>query len=260
MSEASDKQKSIKTRISDQYRLVILDDDTLKEVKTTKFSILGFLLTVFTIILLIAGLTYVLIAFTPLRYTVPGYAEIENNKVYMELYQRLEMLEEELDAQKVYTDGLKNMLNPSGQELSTNIPLEGMSSNAGIDNLSNFFFHPPLKGEISARFNRDNNHLGIDVIAPKNTPVKSILDGKVIHSDWSIKNGNTLSIQHPNNIISIYKHNSSLLKKVGDQVKSGEAVAIIGNTGELSSGPHVHFELWYDGAAVNPEEYINFEQ
>ena len=259
MSEASDKQKSIKSRISDQYRMVILDDDTLKEVKTARFSILGLLLTIVAIILLIAGLTFALIAFTPLRFTVPGYAEIENNKVYMELYQRLEMLEDELDAQKVYTDGLKNMLNPSGQELDADLPFDSQSLNSGIDDLNNFFFHPPLKGEISASFNRDNNHLGVDLIAPKDTPIKSVLDGKVIHADWSIKNGNTLSIQHPNNIISIYKHNSSLLKKVGDQVKSGEAVAIIGNTGELSSGPHVHIELWYNGAAVNPEEYINFE-
>ncbi|NNE27413.1 MAG: M23 family metallopeptidase, partial [Saprospiraceae bacterium] len=218
MSETSDKQKSLKSRVSDQYRLVILDDDTLKELKTARISILGFTLSMVAILILIAGLTYLIIAFTPLRYTVPGYAEIENNKVYMELYQRLEMLEKELDAQKIYTDGLKNMLNPSGQEIDANIPLEDLSLNNGVDDLTNFFFHPPLRGEISASFNRDINHLGVDVIAPKNTPVKSILDGKVIHADWSIKNGNTLSIQHPNNIISTYKHNSSLLKKVGDQV------------------------------------------
>ncbi len=116
----------------------------------------------------------------------------------------------------------------------------------------------PLKGEISNGFRQDKGHYGVDILAPKNTPIKSILDGIVIQSDWTLETGKTLAIQHSNNVISFYKHNSALLKKVGETVNAGEAVAIIGNTGTLSSGPHLHFELWYNGKVVDPAEYISF--
>lgn len=116
----------------------------------------------------------------------------------------------------------------------------------------------PVKGEISNGFMQDKGHYGVDVLAPRNTPIKSILDGIIIQSDWTLETGKTIAIQHPNNVVTLYKHNSALLKKVGDAVKAGEAVAIIGNTGTLSSGPHLHFELWYNGKATDPVEYISF--
>ena len=104
----------------------------------------------------------------------------------------------------------------------------------------------------------DKKHFGVDVLAPKNTPVKAVLDGIVVSSDWSMETGHSLCVQHPNNILSFYKHNSKLLKSTGDVVKSGEAIAIIGNSGTLTDGPHLHFELWYKGKSVNPTEYILF--
>lgn len=127
--------------------------------------------------------------------------------------------------------------------------------------LEQLYFIPPISGgTISEPYGPDNKHYGIDVMAPKNTPVKAIMDGFVFTSDWTLETGNTIGIQHANNLISFYKHNSVLLKESGNQVKAGEAIAIIGNTGTLSSGPHLHFELWHNGKAVNPENFIIFDK
>ncbi|MBK8491772.1 MAG: M23 family metallopeptidase [Saprospirales bacterium] len=124
--------------------------------------------------------------------------------------------------------------------------------------LEQLYFTPPLTGEISAGFMLDKKHFGVDILAPRNTPVKAVMDGWVIASDWTLETGNTIGIQHDNNLISFYKHNSALLKEIGSYVKAGEAVAIIGNSGTLSDGPHLHFELWHKGVPVDPDQYINF--
>lgn len=260
MNKKTNKNKNKQSQIKDTYRLVVIDEDTLKEVRSLRFSISRVLFLVFGSILLIAGLTFLLVSYTPLRYTVPGYAKIENNRVYMDLIKRLEEVETELDAQRVYTTGIQNMLNPSGQGIDEGGQLDDFGNHRKADvNLSEIYMTPPIKGKISAHFNLKTNHLGIDIIAPKETPVKSILAGVVVNADWSLKTGNTISIQHPNDLLSVYKHNSAILKKIGETVEAGEAIAIIGNTGELTTGPHVHFELWSKGVAVNPSDYINFE-
>ncbi|MBK7358140.1 MAG: M23 family metallopeptidase [Saprospiraceae bacterium] len=119
-------------------------------------------------------------------------------------------------------------------------------------------FVSPIRGPLGAAYDPAKGHLGVDIIAPKNTPIKACLSGTVIQADWSIENGHTIAIQHSNNLVSMYKHNSALLKKTGSRIKAGEAIAIIGNTGTLTNGPHLHFELWYKGQTVNPVEYIRF--
>nr|WP_290128676.1 M23 family metallopeptidase [Roseivirga pacifica] len=124
--------------------------------------------------------------------------------------------------------------------------------------LRQIYFFAPLAGYISEPFNPIDDHFGIDIVAKKDEPVKCIADGTVVFASWTQNEGNVIAIQHQQNLVSIYKHNSSLTKAVGDFVSAGEIVAIIGNTGELTSGPHLHFELWYNGAAVNPEEFISF--
>ena len=124
--------------------------------------------------------------------------------------------------------------------------------------LEQMYFTPPVSGSISLQFDPETDHIGVDIIAPKNTPIKAALDGWIIASDWTLETGNTIAIQHTNNIVSFYKHNSALLKKTGDYVRAGEAIAIIGNTGELTDGPHLHFELWHRGKPVNPEDFVNF--
>ncbi len=123
---------------------------------------------------------------------------------------------------------------------------------------TNLELSPPVRGPLGAEYNPEKGHLGVDIIAAKNTPIKAMLEGTVLQSDWSIENGHTIAIQHSNNLVSIYKHNSALLKKIGARVKTGEAIAIIGNTGTLTDGPHLHFELWFKGKPVNPVDYIRF--
>lgn len=268
MGDKKDQKKSFRERLSDKYRIVILDEDTLGEVRSKRTSFLGLFSWIIGLALLVSILTAVLLSFTPLKYLIPGYADINNNRAYVEMNQKLEEIEKELDAQRVYTNGMKNLLNPSGmnlEELSSNSENKDISSTnqklrSSSNNLSleDFYFCDPLKGEISSGFDLKNKHFGIDIVAEKNTPIKSMLDGMVINADWSFKTGNTISVQHDNDLISIYKHNSELLKKVGERVESGEAIAIIGNTGELTAGPHVHIELWKNGRALDPNNYINF--
>ena len=124
--------------------------------------------------------------------------------------------------------------------------------------LINIAFYAPLKGIISDSFNLQNDHFGVDVLAPENEAIKASLGGTVVFSDWTSETGYSIAIQHDNNLISFYKHNSVLLKKTGELVKAGDAIAIIGNSGEFSSGPHLHFEMWHKGKAIDPEHHILF--
>lgn len=124
--------------------------------------------------------------------------------------------------------------------------------------IEQLYFVSPISGEISAGFNSDKSHYGVDILAPKNTAIKAAMDGYVFLADWTIETGNTIGIQHEHNLVTFYKHNSTLLKKVGNFVKAGEAIAIIGNTGTLTDGPHLHFELWYRGKPIDPSDYITF--
>ena len=269
MSSSQENRKTFKAKLYDKYRIVIIDDDTLKEIRSTRFLLINLIIGIVASVILIMLLSYSLISFTPMKHLVPGYGDITNNKVYMELSQKIDMLEKDISAQRTYTEGFKNFLNPSGttiEDLSTNHSVsENISKDLAYNptfsksfSLEHYYFCNPLKGEVSAEFNLDKGHYGVDVVAPKNTAILNILDGVVINSDWSDKTGHTISVQHSGNLISIFKHNSVLLKKTGERVKKGEAVAIIGNTGELSSGPHVHFELWHDGIALDPSKYLSF--
>jgi murein DD-endopeptidase MepM/ murein hydrolase activator NlpD len=124
--------------------------------------------------------------------------------------------------------------------------------------ISSFFYFTPLKGIVINGFDAAKQHYGVDVAGKKDDIIKSVLDGTVIFSNWTLETGYIIGIQHQHNLISVYKHNSALLKKLGDYVKAGDPIAFIGNSGELSSGPHMHFELWYNGNPVNPKDYIPF--
>lgn len=124
--------------------------------------------------------------------------------------------------------------------------------------LEQLFFMPPVSGDVTSGFDLSKSHFGIDVAAPKNTAVKSAADGVVISAGYTVETGYSIAIQHPNNVVTMYKHNSVLLRQEGSAVKAGEAIAIIGNSGENTTGPHLHFELWYKGRAVDPGDYINF--
>jgi len=145
-------------------------------------------------------------------------------------------------------------------KFSVRSPIGSTKSFKGNPNsgVTNFYFFLPVKGYVTGDFDPKNEHFGVDIVAAENAAVKSTLDGEVFISSWTPETGYVIGIQHENNLISLYKHNSVLLKKAGDYVHAGDVIAIVGNTGELSTGPHLHFELWYNGIALNPKDYINF--
>jgi murein DD-endopeptidase MepM/ murein hydrolase activator NlpD len=278
MSEVGEKKRLV-DKLQDNYRLVIIDDDDLREVSTFKFNLLSLYILLSTMIVLIGALTISLIVFTPVKKMVPGYGDINNNAEYIELKRKVDNLEEIVESQEVYNKGLLNMLNGMSPDdtadskesendksknneakdrLVTSVKKLDIEDAKKSNELAQLIFATPITGKISAAFDPETEHYGIDIVAPKNTPVKAVLGGIVISADWTLNDGNTVTIQHSRNVISVYKHNSSLLVKNGEIVKTGQAIAIIGNTGKLSTGPHAHIEIWYNGSPVNPASFISF--
>lgn len=293
---AKSRWERIREQLSHTYRLIIRNDETLKEVSSYKLTLLNTYILLSSILVVSVMLGIFLISFTPLRRYVPGYGSgLSSNSELMALYRETEELREELEAtHKRYDNWRKTLVgevqtadevpqsvntpidtmkekkaSAAEQQLRKEVALEGVGE-AAKNSLSNgnfaardmpleqMYFIAPVSGEISANFAYDKQHFGVDVLAPKNTAIKASLDGYVFLSDWIQNTGFTIGIQHANNVITFYKHNSALLKKVGSFVRAGEAVAIIGNTGELSSGPHLHFELWHKGKPVDPTDYMSF--
>lgn len=139
-------------------------------------------------------------------------------------------------------------------------PLEvGMVQPMETGFLGGVYFFPPIKGLVTAIFDPKKDHFGIDIVAKENEPVKAIADGTVIFSSWTLGTGYVVAVQHSDELISIYKHNSVILKNIGEAIKGGEIISIIGNTGELTTGPHLHFEIWYKGSPLNPQDFISFD-
>jgi murein DD-endopeptidase MepM/ murein hydrolase activator NlpD len=277
------------------YRLVIMNNDTFEEVGSYRLTLLNVYVAVSTILVLVAFLVVMAVAFTPLKRYMPGYGVGGDQREEVErLYREVRRMEKDLAAHEKYSENIRRILvgdvdsfaivrkaepalldtieeverSLSEDQLRQEIELQEVGQAARSSRTVNFspndtpleqmYFIPPIKGEISANFNAEQQHYGIDILAPKNTAIKAALDGYIFFSDWTMETGNTLGIQHTNNTVTFYKHNSVLLKKAGSYVKAGEAVAIIGNTGTLTNGPHLHFELWYKGKAVDPAEYVNF--
>ncbi|MFK8102989.1 MAG: M23 family metallopeptidase [Saprospiraceae bacterium] len=295
MPDENTAEKTLMERLKDNYRLVIMNNETFEEVGSYQLSLLNVYIILSSIVVSVALVVIALVIFTPVKRYIPGYGDINEHKELLALNKEISALEEELVAQKAYTDNFRKILVGDVQNeteiseeeniiddsllnvsrikedelLRKEVEFEEKINEKELTKSANFspremplgqiFLFPPIKGEISAEFMMNGKHDGVDIMAPKNTPVKAVLDGYVIASDWTLETGNTIGIQHSNTLISFYKHNSSLLKKRGSFVKAGEAVAIIGNTGTLSDGPHLHFELWYKGKPVNPQEFINFD-
>jgi len=281
-------------RIKTPYRMVILNHETYKEVGSYQLNLLNVYVLLSMLMVVGALLVTLLLFFTPMKRLIPGFAS-ESSGDYIELYKKVERMETEIGAQQLYISKMQKLINgeveiPNPDQYKSEIKalpanqtpvpkseeemaledeqlLENQIANVKNTNLSNvsrslpieqLFFIAPVVGEVSEKMSSQKSHLGIDIIVPKNTEVKATMDGNIIAADWTQETGNSLVIQHPNEIISVYRHNNKLLKKAGDYVKAGEAVAIAGNSGDLTSGPHLHFELWYRGKAVNPEDHIKF--
>lgn len=301
MTQETEKSQSRlqrwREKLKHTYRLVIMNNETFEEVGSYRLNIFNVYILISSVIVVVALLVVLLIAFSPVRKYIPGYGDVMRDGEILEVYNQLREMEDEFEAHRNYSDNFRRMLvgdvqtegdipkvntsvhdslvnfselEPSeiDEQLRKEVELEelgeavkgGSSTNRSPFEkpLEQIFFSPPVNGEISAGFMTNKKHYGVDILAPKNTAIKSAMDGYVFLSDWTLETGNTIGIQHANNIITFYKHNSALLKKVGSYVKAGEAVAIIGNTGTLSNGPHLHFELWYKGKPVDPTEYVDF--
>ncbi|MBK9671188.1 MAG: M23 family metallopeptidase [Bacteroidetes bacterium] len=239
---------------------------------------------------LIVVVSYI-IAFTPLREYIPGYADVNMRRNIKTLALRVDSLDEALrnkdmnvaNLADIINDKLKNpKINPTQKDstkkydkLTLRASVDDSLMRNEIENQSkyslalgvessaksgirNFFFFVPLKGVVTDSYKSGISHYGVDITAPENEAIKATLDGTVILANWTSETGYIIQLQHENSLVSIYKHNSVLLKKVGDRVNAGEAIAIIGNSGELTTGPHLHFELWFNGLPVDPQEYMSF--
>ena len=287
------KENGFFKKLHHKYRLVIMNNETLEEklsVRLTRFNVFLAIGTVF--FLLIVGTIY-FIAFTPLREYIPGYADFNTRQVLRELTMRADSLEKDLRQKDLFIMNIRNIV--EGRDLIEEIPdtvsdpdafLIGelprsredsllraeMEMAAEIENAywtsneqallrtpDHFSFYPPITGMITSHFNALKSHFGVDVVADHDEIIKAALDGMVIFSSWTAETGYTLAIQHAHNIISIYKHNSQLLKEQGNFVEAGDPIAIIGDTGLYSTGTHLHFELWFNGIPVNPVDYISFQ-
>lgn len=293
-------ENTSKLNKTENFRIIVMNDDTFKEIKSFRYSRTKLLITIFGGLFGIALIIWGSMALTPLRNILFGFGDIKLRNQMEANQKHVDSLQGALadinlyiaNMQKVFTGELKKsdsmqlihnnramnsssetIENSDNQDTTKGSSLNSNSEFAVNDNsklefseelfhknldLSRIHFSPPLKGYISQEFNPGKKHYGTDITAPKNTPVKSVLGGYVILSDWTLNTGNVIGIQHNGDLVSFYKHNSQLLKKVGTFVKAGETIAIIGNTGELSDGPHLHFELWHNGQPVNPTSYINF--
>ena len=280
-----------KNKLKDPFKVVLLREETLEEVGSYRLTLLNVYLLVSTVLVITSILVFIAIFFTPLKRFVPGYGDVNESPEYLDLRSKVISIEKEMEAQQLYINSFRKIaLGDSAFEMSSQYPgldrgdvtrNSVVASNDGafnfddiivpypdsLERLSNLpaaptefvFFISPLVGTVSRNFDLETEHYGIDVVAPLSTPVKSILEGYVITSDWTLETGNTIGIQHGNGIVSFYKHNARNLKRLGAYVRAGEAVAIIGNTGEISTGPHLHFELWIDGHPVNPLDYLDFQ-
>jgi len=285
--------QAFKEKLKNTYRLVVMNDESFEEVGSYKLSLLNLYVAISAAIVLVAFLVFALIFFTPIKRLVPGYGNADAGEL-REINRSLDEFEEKLKAQETYTSSFKRMITGDietaedvnkgeieesntlesvsrieedeilRKEVEEEVKEQQLEMSKSVNSvkkvpLEQLYFMPPITGVISETFMPDKKHYGIDVLAPKNTPVKAVMDGYVISADWTLETGNTIAIQHSNSLISFYKHNSALLKEIGNFVKAGEALAIIGNTGTLSDGPHLHFELWHNGKPVDPADFINFE-
>jgi murein DD-endopeptidase MepM/ murein hydrolase activator NlpD len=292
MAEVNENKRNLRKKLQDKYRLVILNDSTFEEVRSVKLSRLNVLALGSLAAVIGFSVVFLLIAYTPIRELIPGYDSNMRNMLIKNTL-RLDSLSNELEMRDHYfyniatiisgktPDNYESLmdtstkkydnvkLNRTEKDLSFRKEVEdedqfnisNLSSNTGGQQeelIGTLHFFVPVKGVVTEPFNMNENHLGTDIVAGPNEVVKATLDGTVIMATWTLETGYTITIQHNNNLLSIYKHNAELLKKVGSKVKAGEAIAIIGNSGELTTGPHLHFELWYNGKAVNPQDYMVF--
>lgn len=290
MNKKETKRKYLKRKLLSKYRLIFMDEDTFEERGSIRLSRLNVFVVSSVFALFMISATTLLISYTPLKEYILGFSEVKLKQKTLELNFKVDSLENEIMKSNLYITSVKKVL--TGDIHPEMLNKDSILKNAKIDvaevNLNpskqdsllrqdvaeeerynvfekaeyrkgGFLLFPPLVGTVSNDYSPENRHYGIDIVAPLGSAVKSVADGTVIFADWTLGAGYVIIIEHKDNLISVYKHNSSLTKREGNQIKSGEVIATVGNTGELTTGPHLHFELWNNEYPVNPKNYIEFK-
>ena len=278
-----------KDKKTSKFRFALIDDNSHKHLFVVRFTKFSFTITILSVLTLLCAIIFSIVAFTPVKTFIPGYPDAHSKRAAIQNAIKVDSLENIIFRWELYSENLRRVV--EGQEplkidsLISSRQKNGVSDkdladlalkdsllrqqvreeeqfdiserdkrNLPIDGL---LFFTPLKGVISQSYD-PTIHPYVDITAPAGSVVKATLDGTVIYDGWSDEDGYTIHIQHDGDIVSIYKHNEKLLKKTGDKVSAGMPVALVGNTGELSTGDHLHFELWHKGETVDPTKYISF--
>ncbi|MBC7653401.1 MAG: M23 family metallopeptidase [Oligoflexus sp.] len=286
------KNKRLIDKLKEKYKLVILNDDTFEEKASFNASLWYLIIGTAAFAILFIFLTITTIKFTPLREYLSGNTDASSKKEIIAAYSKADSLQQLAKANEVYLKNLKNVINGNIGQTQAKKPVNDNSkatdsivlnqkitkeekdlrkmieSEGKFDlneddskpktGISSYTFFSPLRGQITQGFDLKKQHFGIDIATRKNENIKATLDGTVVFANFTSETGYVIAIQHNNNLISFYKHCSVLLKKAGNFVRVGEVIAVVGNSGEYSSGPHLHFELWLNGTAVNPKNYMTF--
>jgi len=283
------KKKSLKKRLFHKQTIVLRDDDTLKERFSLRLNLMNVFVLFSVVSIVMFTLTVYVIAFTSLREYIPGYSSEKINSQMMELTTKTDSLQQVLRYNHAYIESIKKVLlgevKPQKTDKDSLISTElhkmenGKFLPSKIDSILreevanedkynlfekaeqkiNTVLFAPVKGTITDIFSESEKHFAVDIALPIGTPIKSIANGTIIFADWTPTNGNVVIISHPEEIMSVYKHCESITKTQGDLVRTGEVIATSGNTGTLSTGAHLHFELWKNGLPVDPTYFIEFE-
>lgn len=283
-------RKTLSSRLATKYLLIIRNEENFAEKTSFSFTYSRVILLAVTTFIVMLLISLFLVRTLLNQWFDPRHAQLEANKQLVDLSIKIDSLDLEmqkkdrfiLNFQKIVMGDSVNLSDyetPDEEEQinRTDLNQEALAEidsqfreefeSSGVtlatfsgtsSNLDEIFFYSPITGFISDRYNVTDAHYGVDVVAKKNEPVKCVADGTVILASWTQDSGHVIAVQHRGNLLSVYKHNAELLKKVGNFVSGGEIISIVGNTGELTDGPHLHFELWSDGSPVNPEDFVSF--
>lgn len=271
------------------FRLAVIDDKSHEQLLTIRFTKTTLFIAIVTILVMLCALIYSLVAYTPIRTFIPGYPDAHSKRAAIQNTIKVDSLERVIFRWEMYSENLKRVLageealkidsilistrnlTGAGADMETLMKRDSMLRQGVMEEeqfgisarkqrdlpIEGMLFFTPLKGVISQGYD-PNIHPYVDITAPSGSVVKAVLDGTVIFSGWSADAGHTIQIQHDGDIVSIYKHNEKLLKKTGDKVSAGTPIALVGNSGEMTTGAHLHFELWHKGETVDPTKHISF--
>lgn len=287
MVKKEKRAKRFKKKLLHKYRLVILNEETFEERFSFKLNRLNVFIFTTLLALFLILTTTLIIAFTPLREYIPGYSSTVLKRKATVLVYKTDSLQRIIDLNEQYLASIKKVL--TGDVKTVDFNKDSIIEVAKIDpsvlirtsrkdsllretvaqedkynplignREQQYTLFAPVNGTITATYDSEAKHYAVDIVTVKDAPVKAIADGTVIFAEWTVQTGNVIIIKHNSNFISVYKHNAMLTKGQGERVRAGEVIATVGSTGELTTGPHLHFELWRDGIPVNPTSYIDFD-